>query len=301
MNIHRKKALFSLVITALLWSTAGIFIKLIPWNPVSIAGARSGISAIVISIFLLIITKINSKKIAKDLNKSKNISIINKRNIVVILAGSICYSMLVLLFVMANKMTTSANAILLQYTSPIWVIVFSAFFLKEKIKLRDLIAMIAILSGMLLFFVEKVSGGTIQGNLVAILSGVFMGGMVIFLKIGDSNSAIVITILGNILTFFIGIPSIIHEKMEFVPVVCILFLGVFQLGISYALYAVSVRHVSSLEAIFIPFLEPLFNPVWVFIFTGEGLGVIPLIGGVIVLSAVIWHSIGKREINTDIS
>jgi drug/metabolite transporter (DMT)-like permease len=266
MERNRKKALLYLVITAVLWSTGGLFIKLVDWNPVAIAGARSGISAVVMLLYL--------RKPVKPKGKIK-------------LLGACTYASLVIMFVAANKLTTSANAILLQYSAPVWVILFSGMFLKEKIRKHDIAAVFVVMLGMVLFFVGDIKSGNMVGNVLALLSGVSMGAMVILLKLQSTGEPVEITLLGNILTFVVALPFFFLSVPSFKSILGLLMLGIFQLGISYILYTAAIKHVSAVEAILIPILEPLLNPVWVFLFTGESPGTFALIGGAVVIAAII--------------
>ena len=265
MEKHQKKAILYLITASILWSIGGLFIKLVNWNPMAIAGARSGIAAIVMLLYL--------KKPVIRLGKIK-------------LLGACTYASLLIFFVTANKLTTSANAILLQFTAPIWVVLFSKFFLNEKIKKHDLSTIVLVMLGMILFFIGDLRGGTFIGNFIAILSGISMAGMVIFLKLLDDDSPVEMTFLGNIITFIIAIPFFFHSVPNLNSILYLLILGIFQLGISYIFYNLAIKHVSPIEAILIPVLEPLLNPVWVFLFTGESPGTYAFIGGAIVLIAI---------------
>lgn len=265
MEKYRKKAILYLVTASILWSIGGLFIKLVNWNPMAIAGARSGIAAIVMFLYL--------KKPIIHLGKTK-------------LLGACTYSSLLIFFVTANKLTTSANAILLQFTAPIWVVLFSIIFLKEKIKKSDLAIIIFVMLGMILFFIGDLGQGTIIGNFIAILSGISMAGFVIFLKLIKDGSPVEMTFLGNIITFVIAIPFFFQSIPSLNSILGILILGIFQLGISYIFYTLAVKYVSPIEAILIPVLEPLLNPFWVFLFTGEIPGTYAFIGGLIVLIAI---------------
>ncbi|SCY43530.1 DMT family transporter [Alkaliphilus peptidifermentans] len=272
----RKKALIYLVITAVLWSTGGLLIKLVEWNPLAIAGARSGIAAIIMLIYL--------KRPIRSIDRIK-------------LLGAISYGLLVILFIAANKLTTSANAILLQFTAPIWVILFAKAFLKEKTYVADWLTIIAVILGMTLFFIGGLKSGNILGNTLAVLSGMAMAAMIIFLKIKKEDSPIEITLLGNIITFFIGLPFILlSAPPSNTSIIAILILGVFQLGISYILYVNAVRHVSAVDAILIPIIEPLLNPIWVFVFAGEAPGKYAILGGSIVILSIITRSIYQQKI-----
>lgn len=274
MNKGRKKALIYLIIASVLWSIGGIFIKIIDWNPIAIAGARSGIASVVMLFHL--------RKPVKHFGKTK-------------LLGACSYASLLILFVTANKLTTSANAILLQFTAPIWVVLFSRWFLKEKTKKCDWIIIIIVILGMTLFFIGDLRSGNITGNFIAILSGVAMAAMVIFLKLQHESSPVEMTLLGNIITFIIGVPFFFLSFPSLKSILGLLILGIFQIGISYILYATAVKDVSTLEAILIPILEPLLNPVWVFLFTGESPGKYAFLGGIIVITAIVTREISQQR------
>ncbi|GFZ31473.1 membrane protein [Clostridium zeae] len=269
MNI-KKKALLYLILASILWSIGGLFIKLIHWNPIAIAGARSGIASLVMLLYL-----------------RKPINIKDKTK----LFGALNYSCLFILFVTANKLTTSANAILLQFTAPIWVVLFSKKFLKESIKNYDLLTIFFVFIGMILFFLGNLNTGNMLGNLLAILSGVAMSGVVIFLKLQKEGSPTEMALLGNIITFLIAIPFFLPFLPTLQNVLALLVLGIFQVGISYILYTNAVKYVSPIEAILIPVLEPLLNPIWVFIFTKEAPGFNSLIGGLIVVLSITLREV----------
>ena len=272
----RNKALIFLILTAILWSTGGLFIKLVNLNPIAIAGIRSGIAALLMFLYIRRPIKL------REINRYKWF-------------GAISYALLVLLFVSANKLTTSANAILLQYTAPVWVVFFSWLFLKEKIRRSDIVSISVVLLGMSLFFLGDLSGGHLLGNIIALVSGIFMAAAILFIKHESANHPIEITLLGNLLTFILAIPFYFSQSITPTDLSGLLFLGVFQLGLSYILYTAAISHVSSLEAILIPILEPLLNPVWVLLFTGEIPGIPALIGGVIVIATLITRDLHQRS------
>lgn len=272
---RRNKALLYLVITAVLWSLGGVLIKLVDWHPVAIAGGRSGIAALVMLLYL-------RKSPFRGLNKLR-------------LYGAISYAALMILFVTANKLTTSANAILLQFTAPIWIALFSGWFLNEKISKADWIAVIAVFCGMIVFFIGDLNTGNMLGNFIAVLAGVAMAANVMLLKLQKDGSTVEMTLLGNVLTFIVAIPFFFTSVPSRLSILGILLLGVFQLGISYILYSLAVRYVSAIEAILIPILEPLLNPVWVYLGTGESPGKYAVVGGVIVVTAVVARQLSEQR------
>jgi drug/metabolite transporter (DMT)-like permease len=275
----RRKAIIYVVIASLLWSTGGLLIKLVDWNPMSIAGSRSGISALLMLFYLK--KPLKSYKIGK-----------------MKFLGALTYTSLVILFVSANKLTTSANAILLQFTAPIWVILLSGWFLKEKSKKSDLITVFIVLSGMVLFFIGDLKTGNTAGNLLAVLSGISMAGMIIFLKLQDEGSPVEMTLLGNIITLIIALPFY-HPVPDLKSIIGLLIMGVFQLGTAYIFYTQSVKYVSSIEAILITVIEPICNPIWVFLATGESPSIYAFLGGSVVIITIILRELyGNKKRNS---
>jgi drug/metabolite transporter (DMT)-like permease len=213
------------------------------------------------------------------------------------LGGAICYAGTVILFVIANKWTTAANAILLQYTAPIYVALLSAWFLKERITKSDLITIAAAIGGMALFFLDDLSKGGFWGNIVAILSGIAFAGTALFLRKQKDSSPLESVFIGNILTLLIGLPVMLQSSPAASGWLGLILLGVFQLGFSYILYAEAIKHVTALEAILIPVIEPILNPIWVFLLLHETPGRWAIIGGIIVLLSVILRCLHALKQN----
>ncbi|WFA09968.1 DMT family transporter [Tissierella sp. Yu-01] len=276
LNKNRSKGILYCVLAAVLWSTGGILIKLIDWNPIAISGLRSLIASLVILAYM--------KK--PKMTKSKPLFL-----------GAGTYAITVFMFVIANKLTTSANVILLQFTAPIFVAILSAWLLHEKIVKVDVIAIIFVFLGMTLFFVQNISYGNALGNVLAILSGFFLACTTIALRLQKDGSAIESTFLGNVITFIIAIPFILQVKPDIRSIIFILILGIFQLGISYVFYVNGLKYVTALEGILLTVLEPILNPVWVFLISGEKPGILAVVGGIIVVGSVIARGvyISKKE------
>ncbi len=275
MKNLRVKAMLYLVIASVLWSTGGLLIKLVDWNPVAISGARSGISALLMLVYL-----------------RKPIKITKEKGF-----GAVFYSATVILFVVANKMTTAANVILLQYSAPIWVAMFSGIVLRERVRRLDWATIAVVMGGMLLFFVGDLAAGQMLGNALSVMSGVMLAGTILCLKLVRTGEPVEVPLLGNILTFIVALPFILGGLPDMRSLFGILLLGVFQLGLSYILFSEASKHVSAVEAILIPIIEPLLNPVWVFMFTGEMPGLLAMVGGLVVVAAVVARSLilGKLE------
>ena len=268
----------SAVIASVLWSIGGLLVKLLDWNPVAISGTRSIIAA------LVLLAYIKKPKITKSKPQ---------------ILGAIAYSTTVLFYVIANKLTTAANAILLQYTAPIFVALLSFWILKEKVHWYDIISIGVVIFGMGLFFIEDVSSGNILGNIIAIVSGFTLACCTLALRAQKDGSGMETICLGNLLTFIIAIPFILKVEATMRDLIVAISLGVFQLGISYIFYVNSLKYITALEAILIAVFEPILNPLWVYIFLREKPGINAIIGGVIVIIAVTLRGIYATKIKSE--
>lgn len=273
-------AIIEMLICATLWSIAGIFIKLIPWNGFAVSGMRSLISGATIALYMLI---------------ARHRFVLSKKTFLAGVFSACVYTC----FVCANKLTTAANAIVLQFTSPVFIVVFTALIYKTRIRKADAAVVTLTLLGIALFFFDQLKPGYILGNFVAIAAGMFMAGM--FMAVGELEGEQRFSgiLIGQCLTFLVGLPFIIATKPVFTPTatLSILILGVFQLGISYILYVRASRYCPPLACCLLGAMEPLLNPVWVMIFDGETPGIFALIGGVIVVvSITLWCIFGKEKI-----
>jgi len=268
---QHTRAIIALVICALLWSSGGLLIKTLPLEPLTIAGARSAIAALVIYVW-------QRRNISPTWQKAQFGSIIS-------------YMLTVILFVFATKNTTAANAILLQYTAPIWVALFSVFVTKEKLTRTDALAVLVVMSGMTVFFLDAISPGQMLGNSLAVLSGIAFAGLALCMRAQGGKSTTESILFGNILTALVCMPFIEPFAASADTFIRLSILGVLQLGVSYILYAWAIRHVTALEAILITVLEPLLNPLWVGLFYGEIPSNTAIVGGFIVVAAVVTRNL----------
>jgi len=207
------------------------------------------------------------------------------------MGGAIAYAVTVTLFVLATKLTTAANAILLQYTAPIYVALLGAWFLGERAEWFDWIIILILIGGIALFFLDHLTVGNLLGNGFAILSGISFACLVLFLRKQKNESPIGSIILGNLLTSLVGLPFMFESMPGALSWAGLLFLGVVQLGLSYVLYSEAIKHSTALEAILIPGIEPILNPIWVFLILGEVPGKWALVGGAIVFVSVTTRSV----------
>jgi len=266
---------YYVLIAVFLWSTGGLFIKLTTLDAYQVTFFRSLFAAITV----IIITR-------KDGFKINAFGIF----------ASIIYALLLFLFVWATKKTTAANAIFLQYTAPIYILLLGPFIIGEKFHWRDLITVVVVLFGMSLFFVGRLEITDYQGNIAALCSGVLFGLYIMLLKHpkAEELSPTVTVIYGNLILVAMTASSGIPAIPSLVPLdwFAVIFLGVFQIGISYILYIKGVRGgTRPLDASLIGFVEPLLNPVWVFIFLAERPSQWAMLGGAIIITAIAVHTI----------
>jgi drug/metabolite transporter, DME family len=261
-------------IAVLMWSTGGVLIKLTSLDASQLTFYRSGLAAVTV----LILTRKNGLA----LNLFGAIT-------------SVIYAALLFLFVWATKHTTAANAIFLQYTAPIYILIFAPFVIGERFHFRDLITIIFCIGGMSLFFVGKLEITDYQGNIAALASGIFLGLYIMLLrhpKAATANAAIAV-IYGNLLLAAINLPAGIASAPTLTARDALLVstLGVFQIGLSYILFIKGVTlGTRPLDASIIGFFEPILNPVWVFLFYGEQPSRWAILGGLVIVATVAGHS-----------
>ena len=283
-----------MVVTAIMWSIGGIFIKLISWNPFLIAGVRSVISGSIMAVYMA------KSHVSFKLNRYS------------FLAG-IGLGFSATLFTIANKLTTAANAIVLQYTAPIFILILLAVFFHQKMVKREVVVVLITMIGMVLFFFDQLSPGNILGNIFGILAGIFLALMFVMVgKGGDDDGTRMSGILiAHSITFLIGVPTgliatfmaagsgVLEGAAATSPlgleILYVVILGVFQLGIPYVLYGIASKDCPPLACSLIGMLEPLLNPVWVAIFIGEVPGMFALVGAVIIIGTVTWWCIQESK------
>ena len=281
---NERKAILMMAVCACMWSIGGIFIKLVSWSPFLIAGGRSLLAAGVMALFMY------KSKIKLNVCKYS-------------VGAGVCLLGVLICFVAANKLTTAANAIILQYTAPIFILIISILFLHHKVHKKEVFTVTITTIGIIFFFFDELSPGNITGNILAILAGLFLGIMFMIIGFGggeDDSIRLSGILIGHILTALAGIPVGIPMTDSFAAgeFICIIILGIVQLGIPYVLYALASRDCSPLACSLIGMLEPILNPIWVLIFDGETPGFYALIGGLIVVAAVtVWCVIGESEEN----
>lgn len=269
--LRHGQALLLLVAAAVLWSSGGIIIKSIEWTPLAISGMRSLIASLVILVW------VGKPRLTWSRWQ---------------IGGAIAYAVCCGLFVMATKFTTAANAIMLQYTGPIYVALFGRWFLHERTSGLDWAAIAVTLGGMALFFLDELSPDGTLGNVLAIVSGVAFAWLALFLRKQKDASPVGSVLLGNWIIALAALPFMLQSApASFDDWNLLALLGVVQLGIPYILYTKAITRVSALEAVLVPVVEPLLNPLWVLLFYGEKPGRWAAVGAALVLTGIIGRAV----------
>jgi drug/metabolite transporter (DMT)-like permease len=271
----RRRAIVLLLLTAVLWSSSGLCIKLLHWQPLSIFGGRGMVAALVFLIWLRGVRFRLTPALA---------------------AGAAGYMGAQFLFIFSTRLTTAANAIFLQYTAPVYVILLGIWFLRERPRRIDWITMAAIFAGMLLFFGQALTLDGLYGNIAAILGGVALAVMIVASRAQKDGHPAQIFLIGSCLGGLIGLPSLLQESWTLQDAAIVLYLGVVQTSLAAALYAFAIRHVTAIESTLILTLEPILNPLWVFLVIGETPAPLALLGGAAVLGAIAVRAVaGARR------
>ena len=271
---ERRKAILYLALAAILWSTSGLFVKILDWQPISILAGRSLFASIV---FLIYLRRIPTRFSMWQL----------------LAAGMFILTQF--LFVTSTKMTTAANAIFLQYTAPIYVVLLAFWFLREKPSRTDWLSMLIIFLGLTLFFGDKLSTDGFYGNLLAILSGVTSAIMMVAFRAQKNGNPAESNLIAFLVTATLGFPFILKETWTVTNWSILAFLGIVQIGFAFIFFTKGIKHIPALEANLVGTLEPVLNPVWVFLFYGESMGKFALIGGLVVLSGVVLSAVGSAK------
>ena len=260
-----------LLLAALCWSLGGVLIKSIDWPPMAIAGGRS---AIAIPMILLCIGRPRF-----TFSRAQ-------------VGGALGYAGTVVLFVFATRMTTAANAIFLQYTAPVYVALIGRWYLGERASRIDWLVIAVALAGIALFFLDRLTIAGLWGNILALGSGLAFALVALFLRKEKAGSPIASIVLGNVIVAVAGAPFMFQApSLGEDGLWRLLLLGTVQLGLPYVFYATAIKQVSALEATLIPLLEPVLNPLWVMLALGERPGPWAIIGGLLVLSAVLGRGV----------
>lgn len=276
---HRQ-GLLAVLGAAVLWSTGGLFIKWVSLDAAGVTMWRSLFAAATIALLW-------RTGFTRPLKPAR-----------IELLIAVSYAVMLLLFVIATKLTTAANAIFLQYTAPLHVLAWGSLVINERPSRLDAGALGIAFAGMTLFFVGKLDADNAAGNLCALGSGL---GFALFLALlrrpeCGAHTRPNAMVLGNLLLVAATLTwnAVRGEGAAFTPgagdIAGLLVLGVLQIGLAYVFFAYGIARVRVLEASLIGMLEPVLNPAWVFFFLGERPGWWAVAGGTIIVFAVVGRT-----------
>lgn len=272
----RRGGILLVAAAALLWSTGGLGIKALADPPLKVAFFRSAIAAVA----LLLYFRPRLPRLTPGF-----------------LAAIASYAACLITFVIATKWTSAANAIFLQYSGVIWVLLFSPLVVKEPLHARDAAAIGIAFAGMALFFLGRFDASGRAGDAVALLSGVFFAGLVLSLRRERGAGAEAAVAWGNVATAAALFPFVASDLSLTTRSAGILIaLGVFQLAGAYVLFVRGITTVTATQASLVGMLEPIANPLWVLTFLGEKPVPTSIAGGAIVLGAVAWRTLTERPL-----
>lgn len=291
---------WALAVCALGWSLAGVFMKFVNINSFAMAGLRSLIAFVAIAVL--------SKRLPDFVIKTetqKGTKVIDKKRTLYLWLAALSYAATMIMFCISNKLTYAANAVLLQYTNPAWIIVLGPVLLGEKNTKIDYIAIFGIIIGMLLFFADNIFGAPSKefaqtaflGNIIALISGITFALTTIFQRKQqmiaadeNTNSSRDAFMIAQIITSLFGLPFVFLKENgipDFQSLLFLFLLGVLQMGIPNIMYAIGIKKVRALSASLITMIEPLMNPVWVLLFVHEIPGWTCILGGIIILGCIL--------------
>jgi len=268
---EHNKGIIAVFLTAILWSSGGLFIKLISLDSMELSFFRCAIAAIVFAVMF-------RKKILK-LNP-------------LALLNSLAYAAVLILFVIATKTTTAANAIFLQSTAPIYVLIFEPLLTKTKWERINIITIVVCFLAMILFFMGDLTPGDIKGNIAALLAGIAFATFFLGMKKNDPQYGVSSIFYGNVIVALICIPFVTDlTSISIQDFAMVSFLGVFQIAFAYALFSYGLKRIIAVEASIISMFEPVLNPIWVLIGYGEMPTFFAAIGGGIIIVAIATRTI----------
>lgn len=262
------------------FSLGGVCMKFIPWSPLAINSARNILSATMVGLYILF----TGHKL-----------VVNKHVII----GALSIAVTMSLYAIANKLTTAGNAIILQFTVPIWAMLFSVLFLKIKPSRLDIVAAIFVLAGVVCFFIDGISAGNMPGNAVALLSGITYVGVFMMGSFPDSDS-LSSTFFGIVLNIIVGLPWLFRTDFASTPSaawIALVVLGLIQQGCSYIFLNIGLQTTPAVAATLIAAIEPVLNPILVALIYGEVLTPLSLVGAVIVFISILVYNVLKAKMN----
>jgi drug/metabolite transporter, DME family len=270
---------FRIFAAAALFSTAGAAIKATALTSWQVAGLRAAFAGVTLLVLL--------PETRRHLTRSAA------------LVG-LAYAATVILFVQANKLTTTANAIYIQSTSPLYILLLGPWLLKEKIRRSDVVFLAAIAAGVALFFVgldapAETAPDPLRGNLCAVASGFACGVMMVGLRglaRKDRLASASAVLIGNAMAVLVCLPLALPlGSVRAMDLGLVAYLGIFQIGVAYVFLTRAMTHVPALETALLLFVEPVLAPVWAWLVHGEAPGAWSLVGGGVILGATSVRTI----------
>ncbi|WP_297565070.1 DMT family transporter [uncultured Faecalibaculum sp.] len=267
-----KTGILCMILASMLFATGGLFIKFVPWNPLAINGIRSFFGAIVIAAYMTV----THHKLKLTGTTA---------------AGALAYLGMTTLFVASNQLAGAANAIVLQFTCPIWIILISWIFLHKQPSTLEWTAVAAVLFGICCFFLDSLTPGSLLGNTLALLSGICYALMFMQNTLADGD-AISSVLLGQILGCILLGGFVLRETI-FTPSVwlAVIWLGAFQVGAAYIFFSIGTRYIHPLQAALLTGLEPVLNPLLVAVFFHQWLSWLSLTGATVVVLSVVLYTL----------
>ncbi len=270
--MDKRKGLLLVLLGAIAFSLGGVFIKFIPWNPIAINGGRCIFSSMVIAAYLYF----SGHKV--KINKT-------------VLLGALCVGSMMLCYVASIKLTSAANAIVLEYTAPIFVIILEAFIFHREIRKIDIIICQLVFLGIGIVMIDGLGKGHVEGDLIALASGVFYA-LTIMLNEFENGDSLSSVLLGHILMAIIGLPFIFRETdFSASTLLLVAALGIFQAGAGYTLLSVGLKYADPISGSLIASIEPVLNPILVSLFYHEHMGINTIIGGLIVIVSIVVYNV----------
>ena len=268
--MSHRKAIYYQALAAVLFSTGGLLLKVVSVEPMALMGVRSAIAALVIGLFM------GRPRFHRSLPQ---------------LGGAIALAGAQGFFIFANRDTTAANAIFIQYTAPVFVAFFGIRYLREPVGKLDWLSLATIGVGLLFFYSDGLTAAGATGNLYALLAGLAFAWFLLFMRKQKDASTIETVFLGNVLAALLGLPFLREVAPSAVDWSGMLILGVFQIGLPFILVARAIKELTAVKAVLIQALEPILSPLWVVLFIGETPTPLALLGGAVVVGAVTLRSI----------
>jgi drug/metabolite transporter (DMT)-like permease len=268
---EHQKGLIAVFADAIFWSSGGLLIKIITLTPMQISFFRCSIAALTFAVIF-----------RKKILQYNFLTVLN----------SFFYAGVLIFYVIAMKTTTAANAIFLQSTAPIYVLIFEPIINKTKYEKSNIITIIICFFGMILFFLGDLTPGQLEGNIFGLMAGILFAAFFLGMKKNDKKYQQSSIFLGNIVVALITLPFIFSiDELSFSNLWMVSFLGVFQSAFAYAFFSFGLKRVFAVEASIISMVEPVLTPFWVFIGYGEVPAATAIIGGIIILAAISLRTI----------